>query len=360
MYGAERWILALNNNLDPELVRSEIAVIQENSMQQDVIDQFRKSGQIVNVLLMRSRFSFSAIQDLCRLIRKRNIHIIHTHGYKSDFLGLIAAKITGIKAISTPHGFGEPRDLKLKLYILLGKICLWFFDSVSPLSQQLVDELIKARVPKEKIVFIRNAVDLKEVEEYRISKTEAREHEKQRIGYIGQLIPRKKINHMLDIFNQLWLKIKNVELVILGDGESREEMEKYARTLPSSDAVKFLGYRGDRLKILRAFDLFVMTSSDEGIPRCLMEAIAMGVPIAAYDIPGIDQLVIHQKTGLLADFGDKNKLALYWEKLLDDRDLALSLAEGGRQHVIEKYSGKRMANEYTGLYRSLILSHSVK
>ena len=247
MYGAERWILALNNNLDPDLVKSEITLTLESSRQLGVIDEFRKSNQIVNVLEMRSRFSFSAIRDLCQLIKERETDIIHTHGYKSDILGLIAAKITGIKAISTPHGFGGPGDLKLKLYILLGKISLRFFDVVSPLSQQLEDELIKARVPIKNIVFVRNAVDLKEVEEYRVNDTETRGEGNYKIGYIGQIIPRKKIDHILDIFNQLWLKSKNIELEILGDGESRQEMEEYARTLPSSDAIKFLGFREDRL-----------------------------------------------------------------------------------------------------------------
>ena len=172
LYGAERWILTLNNNLDPELIRSEIVLTRESDRQLEVIKQFRESDQIVNVLEMRSRFSLSVIRNLCRLIKERKIAIIHTHGYKSDILGLIAAKIAGIKTISTPHGFGEPGDIKLKVYVLLGKISLWFFDLVSPLSQQLENELIKAGVPKKKIVFVRNAVDLEEVEKYRISKTE--------------------------------------------------------------------------------------------------------------------------------------------------------------------------------------------
>ena len=262
--------------------------------------------------------------------------------------------MTGIKAISTPHGFGEPGDIKLKFYILLGKISLRLFDSVSPLSQQLENEVIKARVPKKKIVLIRNAVDLGEVEEYRINKTETRNHRKLKIGYIGQLIRRKKIDHMLDVFNQVWLKNNDVELEILGDGASRNTMEEYVKTLPSSAAITFLGFRDDRLKFLREFDLFVMTSSDEGIPRCLMEAIAMGVPIAAYNISGINQLVIHEKTGLLADYGDKKTLESYWEKLLNDTAMAKTLANSGRQYVAEHFSGRRMANEYTGLYRSLL------
>ena len=102
VYGAEQWILTLINNLDPDEVRSEIAITHESPSHLGVIEQFRKTGQIINVLEMRSRFSLSVLQNLCRLIREREIDIIHTHGYKSDILGLMAAKKTGIKTISTP------------------------------------------------------------------------------------------------------------------------------------------------------------------------------------------------------------------------------------------------------------------
>ena len=79
----------------------------------------------------------------------------------------------------------------------------------------------------------------------------------------------------------------------------------------------------------------------------------MGVPVAAYNIPGIDQLITHEKTGLLAAPGDKKTLALYWEKLLFDRQLATDLAGNARQYVHTHYSARRMAREYLGLFEQL-------
>ena len=354
LYGAERWILALNNNLDKEIVRSDLAVTRENNSQLEISKLFNSLGGRAFVLDMYSRFSISIIRDLCNLIREREINIIHTHGYKSDILGLIAAKLTGIKALSTPHGFGKPKDIKLKAYIFLGKQSLRFFNRIAPLSQQLVDAVLSARVSKDKISFIRNAVDLKEVEQYRLQITNKEHRANLKIGYIGQLIPRKKIDHILEIFNEIWLTNKNIELLLLGDGHSRSEMEIYANSLPSAHAINFLGFRNDRLALLSQFDLFVMTSSDEGIPRCLMEAIAMGIPVAAYNIPGIDQIVMHKETGLLAEYGDKESLRSHWLKLLTDPAYSHNLAEKGRQFVNERFSAHRMANEYTTLYQTLL------
>ena len=354
-YGAERWILALNNNLDTEKVRSDLVVTTENGRQHEIVKHFNEGECQAFEIEMHARFSLSAIRALTRLIKQRDIDIIHTHGYKSDILGLIAARISGIKAVSTPHGFGEPSDIKLKAFIKLGKFAMRFCDSIVPLSEQLMEEIKTAGVSERKIRFIRNAVDLNEVEQYRIKNKATRETDRKlRIGYIGQMIPRKKIDHILHIFNEIWLENNNIELQLLGDGISRAEMEAAANKLPSCKSIHFLGFRNDRLELLSQFDLFVMTSSDEGIPRCLMEAIAMGIPVAAYDISGVDQLVIHEKTGLLARYGDQQTLKEYWMRLLTDERQAKKLVDQGREFVNERYSGQRMAIEYTALYKNLL------
>jgi glycosyltransferase involved in cell wall biosynthesis len=84
-----------------------------------------------------------------------------------------------------------------------------------------------------------------------------------------------------------------------------------------------------------------------------MEACAMGVPVAAYDIPGIDQLIEHEKTGLLAPLGDRDALRSHWERLIDDRELAERLAGAAQAYVYEHYSAGRMAQEYLDLFREL-------
>jgi glycosyltransferase involved in cell wall biosynthesis len=114
-----------------------------------------------------------------------------------------------------------------------------------------------------------------------------------------------------------------------------------------------MGFRSDRLELLSKFNLFVMTSSLEGIPRCMMEAMAVGVPVVAYDIPGVDQLVEHGKTGLLAPFGNKAALAACCKQILDDPELADTLSRNAREMVNERYSAARMANEYELLFRKL-------
>lgn len=361
-YGAERWILALANNSHADLMSHELAVTLESDDQDlEIVNQF-KVGNTYKVP-MKGRFDLKVVSKLAEIVRQNKIDIIHTHGYKSDIIGLLVAKKTNILSVSTPHGFGIPNDFKLKIFVRLGAFSLRFFDQVVPLSHQLMDEVRAYGVAEKKCTYIRNAVDLTEVDEFLRQKKQpdvvATDRKKQ-IGFIGQMIPRKNIKDAIDIFNQLWKKNEEahnkqgIEFVLLGDGESRHELEQYARSLPSNKAIHFLGFRNDRLDILKDLDLFVMTSRDEGIPRCLMEACAMEIPIAAYNIPGIDQLVSHEQTGLLAPFGDKNLLAQYWDKLLNDVDYAQTLSRAARKFVMDKFSGQRMADEYYALFTQLL------
>lgn len=354
-YGAERWVLALANNIDRQRVTCDLAVTRESDHQDlTVAEVYPQEAGAVHYLEMSGRFDFRVVSQLCRVIRERRIDVIHTHGYKSDILGLLAAKKTGIACVSTPHGFPGKVNLKLSTFIKIGTHMLRYFDAVAPLSEELVNDVAKARVTRHKIRFIRNGVDLTEVDAV-LASLSREDHlgPAQKIGYIGQMIPRKGLADLISAFDTLYQENQALTLELVGDGSQREELEAQARTLPSSDAIQFAGFRSDRLEILRSFSLFVMTSSLEGIPRCLMEAMAAGVPVVAYDIPGVDQLVQHAKTGMLAPHGDKKALADCCRQVLYDPELAASLAKAARKHVEETYSGARMAREYESLFFEL-------
>ena len=167
------------------------------------------------------------------------------------------------------------------------------------------------------------------------------------------MIPRKGIRDLLEVFDSLHDKDPSIELQLLGDGRQRSELESHASQLRSAGAIHFLGFRPDRLELLSRFSLFVMTSSLEGIPRCMMEAMALGIPVVAYDIPGVDQLVEHRRTGLLAPHGDKAALAACCRELLDNPEQTQELAENARKLIDERYSAARMAREYEELFNTL-------
>lgn len=355
MYGAERWIVALCRNLSIERVDSRIVIPLENDAQYDVVREFEAAGLSIDVV-PGDKSVFQILRNIRRFLQENEVDVVHTHGYKSDILGLLAARSLGITAITTPHGFGTPASNRLGAYIWLGKRFLRYFDRVAPLSRQLEEEVIESGVTAGRVEFIRNATDLSEIEPHvhYVERRFSEEPQKRVIGYVGQLIPRKRIEHLIEVFDDLWSLDRSIELRIVGDGESRLKAESLANELPSRNAIRFLGFRSDRLELMRDFDVFVMTSSDEGIPRCMMEAMALGVPVAAYDIPGVDRLVQHGRTGMLAESGAKEELANHVRWSLVNRTESEEQARRGREFISRKFSGQRMADEYMALYESLL------
>ncbi len=355
-YGAERWILALCKNTQKQDCVYSLAVTDEpESKNLELVNQFSELCGETIALPMRNKFDLGVVNKLAQHIKTEGIDIIHTHGYKSDIIGVLAAKKAKIPVVVTPHGFENADDFKLRLFIGLGNFMMRFATKVVPLSPALMDECKKLGVANTKLEYIQNGVDLSEVE-YARDNIQAAEKSKFRVGFIGQMISRKNIKDLLDVFAQLHETFENVELVLLGDGEDRKMLETYAQSLNCNEDIHFLGYRNDRLAFLKSFDIFAMTSTLEGIPRCLMEACAMGVPVVSYDIDGVDQLITHKVTGLLAPLGDKEKLSELFVEVYQNPENALELGRAANSYVNEHYSGSRMAREYLALFNSLIES----
>jgi glycosyltransferase involved in cell wall biosynthesis len=361
-YGAERWVLALANNINTKDVVCDLAVTREPPNQDLSVATYypRDHGQQVHYLGMRGRFDFRVVSRLCEVIRNNKIDVIHTHGYKSDILGLLAAKRAGIACVSTPHGFSGDVGFKLATFIRIGTHMLRYFDRVVPLSEELIADMKRFKVPESKILFIRNGVDLKEIDAAlaALPQDKKPDTDSRIIGFIGQMIPRKGIPDLIEVFDQLNQQAPDLRLRLIGDGSQRQELEQQASEKSSVNAIEFLGFRSDRLELLSNFNLFVMTSSLEGIPRCVMEAMAVGVPVVAYDIPGVDQLIEHGKTGLLAPFGDKTALLECCKRVLEDPELAQKLSRSAREMVHQCFSAARMANEYEVLFRNLTGKHT--
>lgn len=360
-YGAERWVLAMANNTNSAEMICDLAVTKESDTQDLTVATLypRDKGE-VHYLPMNGRFDLRVVDKLVEVIKQRQIDVIHTHGYKSDILGVLAAKKAGICVVATPHGFSNNIPLKLRLFIRLGLFAIRFADKVAPLSQQLIEDIVAAGVKRDKIQFIENGVDLTELEAYRkvlpadAAAADETALQAPHFGYIGQLIARKGIADMIRAFNEVFSRHPQAKLTLIGDGDQRSELEALAQSLPCRNAVSFLGFRQDRLQLSQQFDVFLMTSSLEGIPRCLMEAMIVGTPVVAYDIPGVDQLITDGETGLLAPLGDWQQLAACCEQLVQDRALYQHIAVAGRALVDQRFSAKRMTDEYVTLFRQLL------
>jgi glycosyltransferase involved in cell wall biosynthesis len=174
------------------------------------------------------------------------------------------------------------------------------------------------------------------------------------VGYVGRLVPGKRVDVLIDAFAALRLARKR--LLIIGEGPQQESLQRQAQARGVGAQVTFTGYREDRLQLLASLDVFVLPSESEGIPRCLLEAMAASVPVIASDIPGCRALVRHGETGELFAVGDVAGLAGALQRAAASPAQRLARAAAGRRHVREHYSAAAMAEQYLALYRRLLPS----
>ena len=227
-----------------------------------------------------------------------------------------------------------------------------------PISYSIFDGLKKIPFLRKKLHLIHNGVDINEIDTEDNIAMEIKAWKAEGcfiVGYIGQLIAGKGLVILLEAFAKLETPKK--KLVILGEGDQWQELEGIAKNLHIQNDIAFLGFRNDRLRFLKGFDVFVLPSRSEGIPRCLMEAMAARVSVVASNISGCTDLIKHEQTGLLFELDNVESLKKQLTKYMD-LNLRKKLGQAGRDFIIANYSASLMANKYQDLYRK-VLSDSV-
>jgi glycosyltransferase involved in cell wall biosynthesis len=147
--------------------------------------------------------------------------------------------------------------------------------------------------------------------------------------------------------------LPGVDLLLVGDGPLRGELEALAVDLRIPDRVKFLGIRTDVAELMRAAEAFAITSVSEAASLTLLEALASGLPVVVTAVGGNPELVRHEREGLLVPRGDAAACAAAVRRLFREPDLAARLGAAGRARAAERYRLDRTVEAYYRLYAKL-------
>ena len=172
------------------------------------------------------------------------------------------------------------------------------------------------------------------------------------VGNVARLAPQKDHATLLDAFARVREVRPDARLALVGDGESRAELEARAERLGIAHNVLFTGARDDVPDVLASFDVFAFPSLFEGLCLAVIEAQAAGVPVVATPVGGIRETVVDGETGLLVPTRDPQALAAAILRLLDDRELSARLAAEAQRRVRDRFSEQRMVEETLALYGS--------
>jgi glycosyltransferase involved in cell wall biosynthesis len=147
---------------------------------------------------------------------------------------------------------------------------------------------------------------------------------------------------------------------IAGDGALRPASESLAAELGlGPDRLRFLGVRKDVAQLLGATDIFALSSQDEGLGTSLLDAVHSGCTLLATAVGGIPEIILHERTGLLAPAKDHEAFARNLERLLQDPALREKLREGARTHVAREFSLESMVSGNLRVYEQLIRGASL-
>jgi glycosyltransferase involved in cell wall biosynthesis len=170
---------------------------------------------------------------------------------------------------------------------------------------------------------------------------------------VARLAPPKDIRTLLAAFARL-SKRGNVVLLLAGDGPLRTELVEEARARGLGRSVRFLGARSDVPEILAASDVFVLSSSWEGSPLSVMEAMAAGRPAVATSVGGVPELVEHGETGVLVPPSDVTALERAMSELAVDAELRGRLGRNAQRVAAERFDVSTMSARYARLYEEIL------
>ena len=158
------------------------------------------------------------------------------------------------------------------------------------------------------------------------------------VGTVGRLTGLKSVDHLIRAVAALIKGGIPAFCLVVGEGEQRKKLELLAASLGIGQAVRFTGFQAMPLAWVQAMDVCVLCSSNEGLPRVVLEAMLSRKPVVGSDVNGTRELVVHEETGLLYGYGDIPALTAALQRVLSDPELREEMGEAGHRRVEDHFS----------------------
>ena len=304
----------------------------------------------------RKRFSVNPLPgyQIARLAKKYQIDIVHLHDSHAHTFGSFAATFFGLKVplvlsrrVDFPVQDNPFSRWKYNLPAIKAIIC------VSDFIRQLLKNTIKA---DHKLKVVHDGIDLNRftyANTHRLRQEYAIPEDHLLIANVAALAPHKDYFTFVDTAAVLLRQRKDLHFFIIGgDGGEQAAIENYITQKGLQEQITLTGFRRDIPQIFPEFDLFLFTSKTEGLGTSLLDAMACKTPIVATAAGGIPEIVLAEKTGLLAPVGDAQKLAQAVLQLLEQPELRAQIIAGSQKHLAN-FTKAAMGRKTLEVYKSL-------
>jgi len=354
-------------NLAKKINRYKYEIVIAVNNYGEIASEFEKLGIKVIKLKRKPRYDCVSFLKLYKLVKRLKVDMIHTHGYYFGLRGRIVGKICRKPTICTYHANfrKEASSARIRLTTKI-TLCLANYVNFVSLEAESSFHNTKPIIFSKDILFYRkyftiyNGVDIKKIESRisNINKEEIREKLKLKksdkvIVNVGRLSIEKGHKYLIKAMKLVVKKMPETKLLIVGDGELKEELIKICISLGIEKNVFFLGERRDVIEILAVADIFVYQSLWGSLGLAVFEAIASGVPVVIPETTGVYELIRCGENGLIHIPTNPDSIYRCIERLLKDKKCSREIALQALEDIHDKYSIDNTAKSYFAIYAHL-------
>ena len=308
---------------------------------------------------------------LYKLMRKEKYDIVHVHTPIAALLGRVASKLAGVKNIVyTAHGFYFHDEMSKRQYNFFFNIekyaAKWMTDWLLLQSKEDYELALNFSFKSpHRIIHLSNGVDI--WEKFNPKRINPTEIERLKIemnlneegfvfSFVGRLVKEKGIFELINAFKNVVMKFPHCNLIIIGGlSESERDQDSYLKLLEeiSHPNIHYLGFRKDIPILMAVSDTFILPSHREGLPRSIIEAMAMGKPIIATDIRGCREEVFSGENGTLFKKGNVDELEKAMLVMVEDENQRMRYSLRSRELVEDLFDEEKVLNKQIQLYNIL-------
>jgi len=307
------------------------------------------------------------VRAVLQVVKQVQPSLVHTTLFESDIAGRTAARLVGLRASTslvvdsygTSH-YAQERRVKLAAAQAVDRVTARFATRIHAVSHTVAKSVAPRLGIKPEIVDVIPRGRDPHRFPYRTKETRAAVRASLGISdttpvllAVGRLEPQKGLNHLLHALPMVAEQHANCVILVAGrDGRSSSQLQAAALSLPFD--VRFLGHRSDVSALLTAADVLCFPSEREGSPGTLLEALAVGCPVVASDIPTVKEVLgqnAHNVAVTLTPVGDAQRIAAAINSTLHEGDSLSPKLIQGRALFESRYSIEIVASQMTQFFR---------